>query len=398
MPYCRYCGRQVRAGEQYCSGCGAPLDENGDAIQPSSRPPAPRSRPAPALAPDLFEEEEIAPVRPLGRPARPWGMIIGIVLVIFVIAAGAFVFLSGSLQQPAAKNETAPPATVKASGISPVNGACTDGLTLCSGGCVDLKTDLGNCGACGFSVPYGMICQDGQFIDPSATATIPPTLTLPPSPSLTASSTPTPTKGPCPDGQNLCSGKCKNLLTDNANCGKCGWDCPKGQICQSGQCLPPDLTPVVTGTIRANVTQALSCSGGEITCGGSCVNVFTDEKNCGVCGRACGSQDACVNARCGPACTESGTTLCGDTCIDLDTDKENCGSCGKSCPSGLPNAMGSRCTSGECIVSQCSLNYGDCNEKVADGCEADLRFDDNNCGSCGVKCPEGQICSLKQCK
>ncbi len=395
MPYCRYCGREVGAGELFCSGCGAPLDENGGAVQPPSRAPA--QRPRPVHAPDLFEEEEITPVRPRGRPALSRGVIVGIILVILVIAAGAVVILSGSLQ-PAVKNETRAATTPEAPGIPPVGGSCTEGLALCSGSCVDLKTDMDNCGACGFSVPYGMICRDGQFTDPSATATTPPTLTLPPSPSLTASITPTPTKGPCEEGQNLCSGKCKNLLADNDNCGKCGWDCPKGQICQSGQCLPPDLTPVVTGTVRVNVTQVLSCSGGEIACGGTCANVFTDEKNCGVCGRACGDQEACVDARCGPACTTKGTILCGETCVNLDTDTENCGACGKACPSGLANAKGSLCSAGECIVSGCSLYYGDCNEKVEDGCESDLRFDDNNCGTCGVKCPSGQRCSLSVCK
>jgi hypothetical protein len=253
---------------------------------------------------------------------------------------------------------------------------------------VDLLTDSDNCGRCGFSVPYGMICRDGEFVDPAATPTTPPTPTEIP--------TPLPTTGPCPAGEKLCDGKCKNLQTDNDNCGKCGWDCPKGQICYGGQCLPPDLVPESAREGSTTGTTTASCPGGETDCNGVCANVFTDKKNCGVCGRVCAAGETCEHGRCGPACSD-GKSLCEETCVDLNTDMENCGTCGNICRTSPPNSLGSLCSKGACIVSGCSTNYGDCNEKGDDGCEVDLRFDDNNCGTCGTKCPSGTKCSLGQC-
>lgn len=379
MALCKNCGNRVDEGWEFCNACGARLQQDGPAGLEASRPAA--AAPPPARP---------EPITDLPGPSRSFALpplLIGgiIVLVLLIAGAGAFVVLNGfTLPFGAAANNTAP-----AGGNAPAAViSCTGGLTLCEGACVDLQNDNDNCGKCGFSVPYGMICRDGEFVDPAATPTTPP----PP----TESPTPLPTTGPCPAGQKLCDGKCKNLLTDDDNCGKCGWDCPKGQICQSGQCLPPDLTPVSTAAPGVTVTMDVSCEGGETSCNGICTDVFTDEKNCGVCGRACGAQEICMHGRCGPAC-DSGETLCDETCVDLDTDMENCGKCGTICRSSPPNSLGSLCANGACIVSGCKTNYGDCNEKGDDGCEVDLRFDDNNCGTCGEKCPTGTKCSLGQC-
>ncbi len=40
---------------------------------------------------------------------------------------------------------------------------CTDGLTACSDQCVDLETDIDNCGACGQNCPTA-ICRDGSCV------------------------------------------------------------------------------------------------------------------------------------------------------------------------------------------------------------------------------------------
>ncbi len=36
----------------------------------------------------------------------------------------------------------------------------------------------------------------------------------------------------------------------------------------------------------------------------------------------------------GAACSFSGQVRCNGTCVDLDSDDRNCGTCGKVCPSG----------------------------------------------------------------
>ena len=379
MRFCTNCGNTVDEGWEFCNACGARMQQEGTAGQEAPRPSATAS---PAAGPEPLADLP-GPSRSGSFPLALIGCII--VLVLLIAGAGAFVVLSGfTLPFGAATNSTTP-----GSGDTPTAfTSCSGDLTLCSGACVDLQTNNDNCGRCGFSVPYGMICRDGVFADPLATPTTP----LP----ATESPTPTPTTGPCPSGQKLCDGKCTNLLTDNDHCGKCGWDCPKGQICQSGQCLPPDLTPVSTAAPGVTVTTVVSCEGGEINCNGVCANVFTDKKNCGVCGRTCGEQEICMQGRCGPACSGD-KTLCDETCIDLNTDMENCGACGTICRASPPNSLGALCSRGLCIVSGCTTNYGDCNGKGDDGCEVDLRFDDNNCGSCGNKCPSGTKCSLGQC-
>jgi hypothetical protein len=60
---------------------------------------------------------------------------------------------------------------------------------------------------------------------------------------------PTTTTCGCPTGQTNCSGTCIDLSSDNHNCGSCGNVCPAGQMCSSGQCVcPPGTTKLCNGT------------------------------------------------------------------------------------------------------------------------------------------------------
>jgi hypothetical protein len=76
----------------------------------------------------------------------------------------------------------------------------------------------------------------------------------------------------CPTGQTLCSGTCRNLSSDNNNCGACGTTCPSGQTC----------------------------------CKGTCRNLSSDNNNCGTCGTACRVYGTCQSGTCkcgtDPAC------------------------------------------------------------------------------------------------
>ncbi len=277
--------------------------------------------------------------------------------------------------------------------ILPVNGQCAGNLTLCSGTCVDLQTDRNNCGACGFAAPFGETCQNGQFSSSPGSGSIstPAQSIVPASTTLPATSAGAP--GSCTGGRTSCNGTCRDLLLDSANCGFCGNTCAAGYDCRNGICSALFVT--TTPPVRASAEQL--CARGEILCGSSCADLFTDKKNCGVCGRACKEQEICVDARCGPACSDSGDTLCGDQCADLDTDMDNCGSCGNRCPSTPPNAKGSLCAQGKCLVSGCKTDFADCNANIADGCEINLRINANNCGSCGNRCSSGQVCYNLKC-
>jgi hypothetical protein len=384
MPICPQCGSETDGGDDFCRSCGA---RSGREIPVTrqSHAPLPVKPPVKPHVSSSGHSAEITPRR--GTRLSPV-LVPGLVAAILIIAAAAFFITSGvplSSGNKTGTNES------PGSGTPPVNGQCSAGMSLCSGTCVNVKTDPDNCGACGFSVPYGDTCENGQFsssIKKNTGGTS----------SSSSGSATTTTQGSCISGRTSCDGTCRDLRSEAANCGSCGNVCPSGQNCQDGRCvLPVPSAPVVTTTAIVTITPELSCSSGELACGSSCVNVFTDKKNCGVCGRACGSQDICLNARCGPACTDSGTTLCGDTCVDLDTDAKNCGACGSECKTFLPNAKGSECSDGKCVISQCKTDYGDCDKNLANGCEVNLMINTANCGSCGNACSQGQVCYNKKC-
>ena len=304
---------------------------------------------------------------------------------VVVVVIAALLVLPGLIPPAGTQNSTA---STPGSPLIQVPGVgCSDGRSSCNGKCVDLKTDSENCGGCGFSVPYGESCINGQFS--SVVNKVNRTSAAGPATTGTAAAAGT-TAGTCPTGRWSCGGACVDPGSDHNNCGACGTVCPSIEVCQNGQCVLPATTAVAT-TI-ATVTADLSCSRDEIACNGSCVNVFSDRKNCGVCGRACKADETCLNARCGPACMNNGTSLCGDSCVDLKSDADNCGSCGTECKSFLPNAKGSECADGTCAITQCSSGYANCDKNVANGCEVNTRTDASNCGSCGTKCASGKVC------
>ena len=54
--------------------------------------------------------------------------------------------------------------------------------------------------------------------------------------------------GACTSGNTLCAAGCRNLLTDNANCGSCGNVCTAGRVCSAGACVLPTTYTFTTGT------------------------------------------------------------------------------------------------------------------------------------------------------
>lgn len=47
---------------------------------------------------------------------------------------------------------------------------------------------------------------------------------------------------------------------------------------------------------------------------------------------------------------------------------------------------------GTCTIQFCTAGFADCNAQAADGCEANVNTDTNNCGACGRVCGAGKIC------
>jgi hypothetical protein len=211
---------------------------------------------------------------------------------------------------PAIPGTPGTPATPGTSG-SP---SCTSGQTNCYGSCVDLQSDATHCGTCNTKCASGKVCSAG---------------------SCTIS---------CSAGQNNCGGSCINTQTSSQHCGKCNNPCSSGQTCQNGKC------GLYAGVMTLN-PQDLCVGSGKLWCSGACIS--QDVSNCGTCGHACSSGQTCQNGKCGlyagvvtldpqqVMCTSSGKLWCSGACINQGAS--NCGSCGHACKSG------EACSQGTCL-------------------------------------------------
>lgn len=206
-----------------------------------------------------------------------------------------------------------PKASRAAQDATPEAATCPEGLTYCaeSGDCVDLQTDLANCGACGSICESGLVgveCRNGECV-----------------------------RADCPEGIEYCGAVdlCRNLSVDPEHCGACGNACASG-VCIEGVCSP----------------DASNCEDGQTNCGGACIDTCCDNDNCGACGIACPSGTTCFEGICdcpsGLCCAE-GEIICGDTCVATCCDNNNCGACGNVCSGGET-----------CFEGQCGCPSGVC--------------------------------------
>ena len=197
----------------------------------------------------------------------------------------------------------------------------------------------------------------------------------------------------CQSPAKVCGGTCVDVETDNANCGSCGNACAEGEVCAGGSC-GTTCGPDLT---RCTVTGRSDY----------CADTNVDPANCGSCGNACTAPTnevgTCAGGTCSHVC-QGGFADCdaaADGCeTDVENDPANCGACGHVCPAG-PGQVGT-CTQGVC-GSACAPGYADCNNAPFDGCEVDLGTDPANCGTCGDACPaatgpnQAASCSAGQC-
>ena len=190
----------------------------------------------------------------------------------------------------------------------------------------------------------------------------------------------------CNAGFANCDGNPANgcevsIVSDGSNCGGCGVRCSPTNgtgVCAGGRCT------------------VVACNAGFGDCNGSgadgCeVTLSGDVSNCGGCGARCSLSNAasfCSGGRCAVAGCNGGFANCNgnpaDGCeVSTGDDRSNCGSCGRAC--ALPNAAGTGCSGGSCVVTACVGGYGDCNGAAGDGCESNLNSDPSNCGGCGSR-------------
>lgn len=137
---------------------------------------------------------------------------------------------------------------------------CPAGETECSGICVDLQTDVNNCGTC------GNVCPEGQpgFVRGCA-----------------AGNCFFMRERACAEGLTSCNGVCVDRQTDPTNCGLCGNACGAGEICFGGQCA-----------------REHRCDAGLTNCNDVCVDLLIDPANCGACGHVCAAGEICFGGQC----------------------------------------------------------------------------------------------------
>jgi hypothetical protein len=192
---------------------------------------------------------------------------------------------------------------------------------------------------------------------------------------------------PCSVGQECCAGSCVDLSSDQLNCGACHQPCA----------LTHATTECAGGTCLLSF-----CDPGYADCNGDpsdgCEAALrTDATDCGACGRRC-SDGRCVDGVC-PLHCPPGTGDCDglptNGCeTNLKGDVNNCGQCGQVC--ALANAIAT-CSNSQCAIKLCQNLWGDCDGQAANGCESDILADPHNCTGCGRACGDGQVCKDGVC-
>ncbi len=210
----------------------------------------------------------------------------------------------------------------------------------------------------------------------------------------------------CPAGTNLCNGFCQDK-DDDKHCGACNNKCdPTGD----GGPLPANA---YYGCAKEQC-GALKCKGRYGNCDGldenGCETSLDTNENCGACGNACPGGQACrigpdqkARCMCPPGLTFCASGMSGSLekgkCVDVATDQQNCGACDVVCAVNYntPTTV-TACKYGTC-VAVCNEGLADCNNSNIDGCEVNTNSDPRNCGGCGVLCDAvaGQACVAGRC-
>lgn len=161
--------------------------------------------------------------------------------------------------------------------------------------------------------------------------------------------------GPVCGGDELfCNGACVSQ-TDVLHCGSCTHDCtqlpgidPTSLACSAGEC-----------TYSCDSTHA-DCTAS----GAGCLVYLGDSLDCNACGATCsGASPYCAPSgadggfACVATCPSTTPALCDGACVDLMTDNANCGSCGFACPAAN-TCQGGACTCLPCVLDQ--SNFDQC--------------------------------------
>jgi hypothetical protein len=141
--------------------------------------------------------------------------------------------------------------------------------------------------------------------------------------------------GTCPGSDLLCDSGC--VKSGLQNCGACGHDCSH---------LANVSGPVSCSASGQCSFSLSSCAPGWTHCSGNpdqgCETNVTTASNCGGCGNACPiATPLCLDAAAGYACAPCSAptpNACSGSCVDVTSDQKNCGSCAHDCLGGACHA------------------------------------------------------------
>jgi hypothetical protein len=171
----------------------------------------------------------------------------------------------------------------------------------------------------------------------------------------------------------------------------CGNACPAGQVCSNGQC-------------------GVNCMAPLVKCGTECVDLTTDEANCGMCGQFCPASVACVNSQCMgagdcqflPTCQNcvdcAAEGLCSDevqTCAAIQECVDLSG-CIDMCPQGDQNCVNT-CAFMYQNGVQPYINYTECLfcQECPTKCNVDTTQCPIDCDAGAPDCATCQNCALQ---
>jgi hypothetical protein len=204
------------------------------------------------------------------------------------------------------------------------------------------------------------------------------------------------------DDQNL---YCANVRgSDVTNCGGCGATCDWNEKCLKGVCVTGNATSCWNTTCPTDM-ECVSKSW-PLLKNPQCRATMVDNGWCGWFGDVCTVSETCSWGMCLPKTFEACDLDCGDgqgccwvmgvkTCLDVRNDSLNCGSCGNACD------WGTLCDEGLCeswfhVIDVCPGEGGEnCGDE---GIECVNILDDpENCGGCGILCPDTGWCDDGVC-
>jgi hypothetical protein len=244
VQYCPLCGSRLQPGKKFCTSCGASLRPDVPGISPSGVTSA-----GPAYTGSSGRTGWILPAAILAAA--------GLILLLVIVVIAAYPAITGSYLFPFGNRTNAPAPLPTPEGMMvspggsyavaetetpapeltplipdttpvpttlittsptppPVTKAvfCASDRVRCNNQCVDILTDIGNCGYCNTSCSPGQFCLNGNC------------------------------RINCTAGQTSCPDGCFDIQSHAKHCGSCGNTCPRGLICSQGTCTAP-ATPML---------------------------------------------------------------------------------------------------------------------------------------------------------